>query len=50
MDILSTGNDVFEVTRAFPANYYATKILEYLAKRVGTLTMFFGSCHIYLDF
>jgi len=44
-----------DALRAFPANSYAgAKILEYLAKRtsceVGTLTMFFGSCHIYLDF
>ncbi len=38
---------------AFPANSYAgARILEYLAEKtsyeVGTLTMFFGSCHIYL--
>ncbi len=43
-----------DVIRAFPANTYAGyKILEYIAKNVkcnvGTLTMFFGSCHIYLD-
>jgi len=44
-----------DALRAFPANSYAgARILEYLAKQtscnVGTLTMFFGSCHIYLDF
>jgi len=44
-----------DALRAFPANAYAgAKILEYLAKEtncaVGTLTMFFGSCHIYMDF
>lgn len=44
-----------DVLRAFPANSYAgAKILEYLAKNtscdIGTLTMFFGSCHIYVDF
>ena len=43
-----------DALRAFPANAYAgAKILEYLAKKtncsVGTLTMFFGSCHIYMD-
>jgi tetrahydromethanopterin S-methyltransferase subunit A len=44
-----------DALRAFPANAYAgAKLLEYLAKetdcKIGTLTMFFGSCHIYLDF
>ncbi len=44
-----------DALRAFPANAYAgAKLLEYLAKetgcKVGTLTMFFGSCHVYLDF
>ena len=44
-----------DALRAFPANSYAgAKILEYLAEntscRVGTLTMFFGSCHVYMDF
>ena len=44
-----------DALRAFPANSYAgAKILEYLAENtfceVGTLTMFFGSCHIYMDF
>lgn len=44
-----------DALRAFPANSYAgAKILEYLAEKtsckVGTLTMFFGSCHIYADF
>jgi tetrahydromethanopterin S-methyltransferase subunit A/thymidylate synthase len=44
-----------DALRAFPANSYAgTKILEYLAEKtsceVGTLTMYFGSCHVYMDF
>jgi len=44
-----------DALRAFPANAYAgTKILEYIAEKtsceVGTLTMFFGSCHVYMDF
>ncbi|RLI69999.1 hypothetical protein DRO97_11305, partial [Archaeoglobales archaeon] len=44
-----------DALRAFPANAYAgSKVLEYLAKKtsceVGTLTMYFGSCHVYMDF
>jgi len=44
-----------DALRAFPANAYAgAKLLEYIAKevgcKIGTLTMFFGSCHVYLDF